>query len=126
MGATELQGWEAILKSDVAVSLLLLAALFVLAGILLGWARSLHRENRDLKRELIEHLKADADLGLALARLGELVDLYKRTTGHDRLGEGGDLELPALATGAGAEAAEHGADAGADPGDDDARPDAAP
>ena len=83
--------WEVILQSDVAVALLLLGFALVLMGVLLTWARALHQENQQLKRELIDHLKADGELNLV--RLSRLLDLYQRF--DDRLDPAQDHDVPA-------------------------------
>lgn len=92
MGPDGLAAWEVILQSDVAISLLLLGAVLVLAAVLLGWTRQLHRENQQLQRELIEHLKAESDLNLV--RLSRLLDLFNQH-GDDRLDSTENRAAPA-------------------------------
>lgn len=78
MQPERLRAWEVVLQSDVAVALLLLGGVLVLGALLLLWVRALHQENRELRRELVEHLKTDADLSHVLGQVRQILDLQER------------------------------------------------
>jgi hypothetical protein len=59
MDPRALQEWEVILQSQVAVALLLLAALVAAVGILLTWIRFLYGKLEDLHQTFREHLESD-------------------------------------------------------------------
>jgi hypothetical protein len=66
-----LHAWEAVLKSQVAVSLVLLG---VLLGVL-RWCYVLHRENRELNTWVREHLQAQGDFGVVLDHVRQAMAL---------------------------------------------------
>jgi hypothetical protein len=76
--------WEGVLRSQVAVSLLLLAAL-VLA---LAWGWSQAREIRRLQREMRDYLLAQADLGQVANHMREVIALTRDV--NQRVSDGTD------------------------------------
>lgn len=78
MDPDRLSRWEPILQSDVAVALLLLAALVVACGYLVFENRSLRRENQQLNTEYREYLKASADVALLVRNARRLLTLGDR------------------------------------------------
>ncbi len=89
MDPTQLHAWEVILRSPVAVSLLLLGAVLTLGTVHLAWVRGVLRENRELHGWIREHLEAEAGVARVLADLRPLLDLIhgeadpSRSTGVD-------------------------------------------
>lgn len=84
MDPARLIDWETVLQSPVAVSLLLLAALFVVWAVLIGWAislmrrhRELERETRDIQREWRDYLMAERDLDHTLRSIREILSLQE-------------------------------------------------
>jgi hypothetical protein len=77
MDPAQLREWEPILQSQVAVSLLLLAALI---GSL-AWSFTLYRTNQALQREFREHLRAQGDFRGVLEHAREAIALVRETGG---------------------------------------------
>lgn len=77
MDPNRLSEWEPVLRSQVAVSLLLLAGLVVITGVLMTWIHRLYRDNRELHREFQEHLKAEGHLGPLLAAVRDVLAINR-------------------------------------------------
>lgn len=75
MGVQELLAWEQVLKSQVAVALLLLAGMMAISAVLLRWAWTLYRENQELNQEFRNYLKTTADLGPVLDTVARVLEL---------------------------------------------------
>ena len=84
MSPDALLRWEGVLKSQVAVSLLLLAALV----LCLAWGWSQAREIRRLQRELRDYLLAQADLGQVAKHMREVIALTRDV--NQRVSDGSD------------------------------------
>lgn len=89
MNPESLLKWEGVLKSQVAVSLLLLGALL----LCLAWCWSQTREIRRLQREMREYLLGQADLDQIAKHMREVIALSREAKGTD----GTDGEAPGVA-----------------------------
>ncbi len=99
MGADQLQTWEVVLRSPVAVSLLLLGAVLALGAMHLAWVRGIQRENRELNGWIREHLEGEAGIARVLSDLRPLLDLIHASADPSRakVGDRGPAGLPGLA-----------------------------
>lgn len=82
MSPDQLLQWEGVLRSQYAVSLLLLAALLAMTA----WAFKLYRDNQQLNREFREHLKVQGDFGGVMDHVREALSVVREareTTGGE-------------------------------------------